>query len=259
MWAKAQHARSFLDGVACFSISWLWLKVGSHHLCSLERCWTNGASRRDPYWQSRAAVSPCRSTGSSQELLGQLCSLHETGKAWKINLTGPVGLNKPGEAWGCRDGIVMLVPHCSHDYCNRRQRRLLRTSPGFFTAWSLLALPGPRWKWAIHQLGQPPTVKWVFCRKISGVGSLHRALKQHICCMLLSVLSQEPSERKTPCRIRPILAAFQPSLMLWWGLSFVKAVSLADTLSPERVCRDVPTSLIATKTNSVLENLTWIS
>lgn len=112
--------------------------MSSHHLCSLERCWTNGASRRDPSQQSRAAGSPCRSTGSIQELLGQLCSLHETGKAWKINVTGLIYLNKTGEACGCKDGIIMLVPHCSHDYCNKRQRRLLRTSPRFFTACHLI-------------------------------------------------------------------------------------------------------------------------
>lgn len=191
------HAGSFLDGVAHCSTSWLWLKMRSHHLCRLDRCWTNRASRRGPSQQSRATDSPCRSTGSSQELLWLLCSLHEIGKAWKIYLTGPVGLNKPGEAWGCRDGIVMLVPHCSHDYCNRRQRPLLRTSPRSLpVTWSLLALSGSRWKQAIHQLGQPSTIKWVSCGKINGIGSLHHALKQRICCMLLSVVSEELSERK---------------------------------------------------------------
>lgn len=118
--------------------------MNSHHLCSLDSCWTNGASRRDPSQQSRGTGSACRSTGSSQELLGQLCSLHEIGRAWKINLTVPVDLNEPGEVWGCRDGIVMLLPHCSHDYCNTRQRHLLRTSSRFFTACHLIST-GPSW------------------------------------------------------------------------------------------------------------------
>lgn len=137
-----QHAGNFLDGVAQCSIS--WLKVKSHQLCSLDSCWTNGASGRHPSQQSRGTGSPCKSTGSSQELLGQLCSLHEFGMACKINLTVPVDLNKLGEAWGCRGGIVMLLPHCSHDYCNRRQRHLLRTNSRFFTLCHLIST-GPSW------------------------------------------------------------------------------------------------------------------
>lgn len=92
----------------------------------------------------------------------------------------------------------MLVAHCSHDYGNRRQRLLLRTSPRFFTACHLIPT-GPSWcsvETGHASTGTALNNQMSLCGKTNGVGSLHCALKQHLCCMVLSVLSQELSERK---------------------------------------------------------------